>query len=155
MKEFVKTMLAVICGLIVLRILAFFLLLIMFAGAVAGGAGTPLPKEGVLDVNLSQFTISEQTQENPVPSFSAAGMQMPLAQIGLLDAIKGIEAAAADPGVKYILLRAEGATMGMSDAEELRRALSEFRRSGKPHSSHLRCRNACGRRIRSFRRQLR
>ncbi len=125
-------MLAVICGLIVLRILAFFLLLIMFAGAVAGGAGTPLPKEGVLDVNLSQFTISEQTQENPVPSFSAAGMQMPLAQIGLLDAIKGIEAAAADPGVKYILLRAEGATMGMSDAEELRRALSEFRRSGKP-----------------------
>ena len=125
-------MLAVICGLIVLRILAFFLLLIMFAGAVAGGSGTPLPKEGVLDVNLSQFTISEQTQENPVPSFSLAGMQMPLAQIGLLDAINGIEAAAADPGVKYILLRAEGATMGMSDAEEFRRALSEFRRSGKP-----------------------
>ncbi len=125
-------MLAVICAFIVLRILAFFVLLFMFAGAVAGGSGTPLPKEGVLDVNLSQFTVSEQTQENPVPSFSVAGMQMPLAQIGLLDAINGIEAAAADPGVKYILLRAEGATMGLSDAEEFRRALSEFRRSGKP-----------------------
>lgn len=125
-------MLAVICAFIVLRILAFFVLLFMFAGAIAGGSGAPLPKEGVLDVNMSQFVITEQTQENPVPSFSAAGMQMPLAQIGLLDAIKGIEAAAADPGVKYILLRAEGAAMGMSDAEEFRRALSEFRRSGKP-----------------------
>ena len=125
-------MLAVICAFIVLRILAFFVLLFMFAGAIAGGSGAPLPKEGVLDVNMSQFVIAEQTQENPVPSFSAGGMQMPLAQIGLLDAIKGIEAAASDPGVKYILLRAEGAAMGMSDAEEFRRALSEFRRSGKP-----------------------
>ncbi|MBR5403095.1 MAG: signal peptide peptidase SppA [Bacteroidales bacterium] len=132
MKEFVKTMLAVICALIVLRILAFFLMIIMFAGAIAGGSGVPLPKEGVLDVDMSKFIITEQTQENPVPSFSMAGMQMPVAQIGLLDAINGIEAAAADPGVKYILLRAEGASMGMSDAEEFRRALSEFRRSGKP-----------------------
>lgn len=132
MKDFVKTMLAVICGIIVLRILAFFLMLIMFAGAIAGGSSAPLPKEGVLDLDMSKFAITEQTQENPVPSFSAAGMQMPDAQIGLLDAIKGIEAAAADPGVKYILLRAEGASMGMSDAEEFRRALSEFRRSGKP-----------------------
>ena len=126
-------MLAVICALIVLRIIAFFLMIIMFAGALAGGSGAAIPKEGVLDVDMSKFIITEQTQENPVPSFSAmGGMQLPLAQIGLLDAIKGIEAAAADPGVKYILLRPEGASMGMSDAEELRRALSEFRRSGKP-----------------------
>ena len=126
-------MLAVICGLIVLRILAFFIMIIMFAGAIAGGSGAAIPKEGVLDVDMSKFIITEQTQENPVPSFSAmGGMQLPLAQVGLLDAIKGIEAAAADPGVKYILLRPEGAVMGLSDAEEFRRALSEFRRSGKP-----------------------
>ncbi|MBR4735373.1 MAG: signal peptide peptidase SppA [Bacteroidales bacterium] len=132
MKEFVKTMLAVICGLIVLRILAFILMIFMFAGALAGGSTAPLPKEGVLDVDMSKFMITEQTQENPMPSFSAAGMQMPEAQIGLLDAINGLEAAAADPGVKYVLLRAESAGIGMSDAEEFRRALSEFRRSGKP-----------------------
>ncbi|MBQ9411278.1 MAG: signal peptide peptidase SppA [Bacteroidales bacterium] len=133
MKDFVKTMLAVICGLIVLRILAFFLMLIMFAGALAGGSSAPLPKEGVLDVDMSKFAIVEQTQDTPVPSFSlTGGMMTPEAQVGLLDAIKGLEAAAADPGVKYVLLRAEGATMGMSDAEEFRRALSEFRRSGKP-----------------------
>ena len=126
-------MLAVICALIVLRIIAFFLMIIMFAGALAGGSGAAIPKEGVLDVDMSKFIITEQTQENPVPSFSAmGGMQLPEAQIGLLDAIKGIEAAAADPGVKYILLRPEGASMGMSDAEEFRRAFSEFRRSGKP-----------------------
>ena len=125
-------MLAVICGLIVLRILAFILMIVMFAGALAGGSSTPLPREGVLDVDMSKFMITEQTQDNPMPSFSAMGMQMPEAQIGLLDAIKGLEAAAADPGVKYVLLRPEDAQLGLSDAEEIRRALSEFRRSGKP-----------------------
>lgn len=132
MKDFVKTMLAVICALVVLRIITFIVLIVMFAGAIAGGSGVALPKEGVLDLDMSKFTISEQTEENPMPSFSSAGMTMPLAQIGLLDAIKGIEAAAADPGVKYILLRPEGATAGLADAEEFRRALQEFRRSGKP-----------------------
>lgn len=124
-------MLAVICGIIVLKILSFIFMIIMFAGALAGGSGAPLPKEGVLDLDMSKFAITEQTQEMPVPSFSLGGMSMPDAQIGLQDAIKGIKAAAADPGVKYILLRAEEADMGMADAEEFRRALAEFRRSGK------------------------
>ena len=133
MKEFVKTMLAVICALIVLRVLAFIFMIVMFAGAIAGGSKTPLPKEGVLDLDMSKFVIAEQTRENPVPSFSlSGGISMPDAQIGLLDAIHAVEAAAADPGVKYILLRPEGATAGLAHAEEFRRALSEFRRSGKP-----------------------
>ena len=133
MKEFVKTMLAVICALIVLRVLAFIFMIVMFAGAFASGSGAPLPKEGVLDLDMSKFVIAEQTQDNPVPSFSLSGsFSMPDAQIGLLDAIHAVEAAAADPGVKYILLRPEGATAGLAHAEEFRRALSEFRRSGKP-----------------------
>ena len=126
-------MLAVICALIVLRILAFIFMIVIFAGALASGSGAPLPKEGVLDLDMSKFVIAEQTQENPVPTFSLSGsFSMPDAQIGLLDAIHAVEAAAADPGVKYILLRPEGATAGLAHAEEFRRALSEFRRSGKP-----------------------
>ena len=126
-------MLAVICALIVLRILAFIFMIVIFAGALASGSGAPLPKEGVLDLDMSKFVIAEQTQENPVPTFSLGGsFSMPDAQIGLLDAIHAVEAAAADPGVKYILLRPEGATAGLAHAEEFRRALSEFRRSGKP-----------------------
>lgn len=133
MKEFVKTMLAVICALIVLRILAFIFMIVIFAGALASGSGAPLPKEGVLDLDMSKFVIAEQTQENPVPTFSLSGsFSMSDAQIGLLDAIHAVEAAAADPGVKYILLRPEGATAGLAHAEEFRRALAEFRRSGKP-----------------------
>jgi len=131
MKEFVKTMLAVICGFIVLQIIGFFFFLIMFVGAIAGGSSSSIPKEGVLDLNMSEFVIAEQGEENPVPSFSAAGMTMPEAQVGLFDAISAIEAAAADPGVKYILLRPEGASAGLAQAEEFRAALQEFRRSGK------------------------
>ena len=133
MKDFVKTMLAVICAFIVMQILTFFFMVIMFAGALAGGSGASLPKEGVLDLNMADFVIAEQTQENPMPSFSLTGsMTLPDAQIGLMDAIKGLEAAAADPGVKYVLLRPESSGIGMAHAEEFRAALEQFRRSGKP-----------------------
>ena len=132
MKDFVKIMLAVICAYIVIRIISFILILSMFAGAIAGGSGAPIPKEGVLDLNMSEFVLAEQSQEMSMPNFGMGGMTMPEAQVGLLDAVSAIEAAAADPGVKYILLRPENAGMGMAHAEEFRAALQEFRRSGKP-----------------------
>ena len=60
-------MLAVICGFIVLQIIGFFFFLIMFVGAIAGGSSSSIPKEGVLDLNMSEFVIAEQGEENPVP----------------------------------------------------------------------------------------
>ena len=132
MKDFVKIMLAVICAYIVIRIISFILILSMFAGAIAGGSGASIPKEGVLDLNMSEFVLAEQSQEMSMPNFSMGGMTMPEAQVGLLDAVSAIEAAAADSGVKYILLRPENSGMGMAHAEEFRAALQEFRRSGKP-----------------------
>ena len=51
MKDFVKTMLAVICGYFVLRIIGFLFLLFFLVGSLAGGKPT-LPKNGVLDVAL-------------------------------------------------------------------------------------------------------
>lgn len=132
MKDFVKTMLAVICAFIVMQIISFIFLMIMLGSAIASGSGASIPKEGVLDIKMSDFVIAEQTEENPIPNFSASGMSVPDAQIGLYDAIRAIDAAAADPGVKYILLRSEGASMGLAHAEEFRAALQNFRRSGKP-----------------------
>ena len=130
MKEFVKTMLAVICGYLVLQIITFIFFLIMLGGALAGGS-SPLPKEGVLDLNLADFTLAEQTQDMPMPTFSGMNFAMPDAQVGIWEAVRAIDAAAADPGVKFLLLRPEGASMGMAAAEELRSALADFRRSGK------------------------
>lgn len=133
MKEFVKTMLAVICALIVMQIISFIFFFIMLGGAIASGGSTkPIPREGVLDINMADFVLTEQTEEASMPSFSGLSFSMPEATVGLWDAVRAIDAAAADPGVKYILLRPEGGANGMATTEEFRHALSDFRKSGKP-----------------------
>lgn len=131
MKDFVKTMLAVICGYFVLRIIGFLFLLFFLVGALAGSGKPSLPKNGVLDLDMSSFVLAEQSKEASAPSMMSMNFDMtPL--VGLHDAVEAIHAAAADPGVKYILLRPEGAMAGMGGAEEFRAAIASFRESGKP-----------------------
>ena len=133
MKEFVKMMLAVICAFIVMQMVGFFLLFIMVGAMSLGGSKTVLPREGVLDIDMAQFTLAEQTQEESFsPSVSLlGGVSTPTPSIGLWDAIQALEAAAADPSIKYVLLRPDMASGGVSSLEELRAALAEFRKSGK------------------------
>ena len=107
MKDFVKMMLAVICAFIVMQLVGFFLLFAMVGAMSLGSSKTVLPREGVLDLDMEQFTLGEQTQDD---SFS--------------------------PGVSLLGMSAGGATVGLWDAvqssvEELRAALAEFRKSGK------------------------
>jgi len=133
MKDFGKMLLAVVCGLVIVQIIKY-ILLFMFLGsltAMSSGSSRPLPKEGVLDMNLSEIQFMEQATDLGMPAFSPAGINMRVVPVGLRDAVKAIEAAAADPGVKYILLRPDNLSAGMADLEELRSALKEFRRSGK------------------------
>ena len=132
MKEFVKMMLAVICAFIVMQIVGFLLLFIMIGSVSLGSSKTVLPREGVLDIDMSQFSLGEQTKDDSFGSgVSLLGMSAGGPTVGLWDAIQAVEAAAADPGIKYILLRADEASGGISSLEELRAVLAEFRKSGK------------------------
>ncbi len=133
MKEFVKMMLAVICAFIVMQIVGFFLFFVMIGSVAALGSGkTVLPREGVLDIDLAQFQLGEQTVDDSFsPSVSLFGLTAGGPTVGLWDAVQAIEAAAADPGIKYILLRPDYASGSISSLEELRAALAEFRKSGK------------------------
>ncbi|MBR4740282.1 MAG: hypothetical protein IK074_03875, partial [Bacteroidales bacterium] len=133
MKEFVKTMLAVICGYIVLKLIGFLFLLIMFGSAVAmGGGKVSLPKNGVLDLDMSTFTLAEQSEETPAPSVTSlmSGMEM-VPAVGVRDAVQALKFAAVDPSIRYVLLRADDLSAGMADVEELRKALLFVRQSGK------------------------
>ena len=132
MKDFVKMMLAVICAFIVMQLIGFLLLFIMIGSVSIGSSKTVLPREGVLDIDMAQFALGEQTQDDSfTPSISLMGVSAGGATVGLWDAIQAIEAAAADPGIEYILLRADAASGGVSSLEEFRAALAEFRKSGK------------------------
>ena len=130
MKEFVKTTLAVICGIVVIRIIGFIFMLMMFGSALAGST-TVLPRTGVLDVDMSAFTLAEQTEESPMPTSLAAlsGGMVPV--LGVRDAVQALRAAASDPGIQFVLVRADALSAGMADVEEFRKALLRVRQSGK------------------------
>ena len=132
MKQFFKMLLAVVCGIILANILVIFI----FAGIVGAAAGsttgkgtTVLPRSGVLAIDLSEIIITEQDQPEDPLAMLQGQMQIP---VGLWKAVRAINIAAADPGVKYIYLKADGSTTGISTLGELRKALENFRLSGKP-----------------------
>ena len=130
MKEFVKTILAVICAFIILRLLRGLLFLIFLGSALASGGGSSLPRNGILDLDLSAFTLGEQSQDSTAPDLMSGSFDM-TPVVGLHDAVQALRTASTDPGVQYILLRADGASLDIAGAEELRLALAEFRTGGK------------------------
>lgn len=130
MKEFVKTILAVICAFIILRLLRGLLFLIFLGSALASGGGSSLPRNGILDLDLSAFTLGEQSQDSTAPDLMSGNFDM-TPVVGLHDAVQALRTASTDPGVQYILLRADEASLDIAGAEELRLALAEFRTGGK------------------------
>lgn len=134
MKDFVKTMLAVIAAFIVLAVLRFLFFLMMLGSMAAlGKSSTAMPKSGgVLDINLSEFTLGEQSQSDPAPSFSLTGMTTMLPTVGVRDAVLALQEAANDPAIQFVYLRADGVSAGISQLEEFRGALQAFRACGKP-----------------------
>ncbi len=136
MKNFVKMTLATIVGLFIFGIVAFFLMFAML-GAVAtlGDTQPVMPREGVLQINMSTMTLAEQTKEAD-PLTMIQGNQT-ITPVGIYNAINAINAAAADPAVKFIYMKPDGASGGLAQMEEFRKALVNFRNSGKAIVSYI------------------
>ena len=138
-KEFVKWVLAVLCGLLIWGLIKL-IMFIMMVGSVASSASSAkgstapiLPKEGVLVMDMSTFAIAEQTKEDsPFGSVSSLQGGSAVSTVGLLDAVNAIDKAAADPGIKYIYLKTDNAASSLTYMEEIRKSLTDFRKSGKP-----------------------
>ena len=131
MKSFVKMTLATVAGLIVFSIVAFlFSFAVVGAVASLGKKQPVMPRQAVLKIDMSTFTLSEQTTEaNPVDMIMGGGKTV--TPIGIYSAINAINAAATDPAVKFIYLKPDGASGGTAQLEEFRKALVHFRKSGK------------------------
>lgn len=137
MKNFLKTTLAVIVGFFICIILT-----VLFFGGMLGSmmssSSTPvIPSDAVLNINMSEFTVSEQGSQYGSMDVQTilSGDNVP--QIGVWDAVRAISVAANDPSVKYIFLRPDGASAGVAQLQELRQALVKFRESGKAVVSYL------------------
>ena len=137
MKDFVKMTLAVIAGLFIFGFVAFFLSFAMIGAVAALGDSQPvMPREAVLKIDMSTFTLSEQSIEaNPMDALMAGGTAVE--SLGIYNAINAINAAAADPAVKFIYMKPDGLSGGTAQIEEFRKALVNFRKSGKAIVSYI------------------
>ena len=131
MKEFFKMTLACIVGVILAGLIGMFFFFGIIGSLAGGSSGKPvLPREGVLDVDMSKFILGEQNQEAGIPYFRSLNTQS-YPTVGILEAAKAIDIAAEDPSVKYLLLRSDAMMSGMAQLEEFRASLLKFRAGGK------------------------
>ncbi len=137
MKEFVKMTLATMAGLFIFGIVAFFFMFAMLGAVAAMGEKQPvMPREAVLKIDMSTFTLSEQSAEaNPMDMLLAGGKSVQ--PLGIYSAINAINAAASDPAVKFIYMKPDGVSGGTAQIEEFRKALKNFRNSGKAIVSYI------------------
>ncbi len=136
MKEFLKMTAATVVGLCAFGLFALFLTFASIAALATLGEAEPvMPHEGVLQINMSTMALSEQTKEAD-PLSTLQGVQA-ITPVGIYSAIQAVNAASEDPAVKFIYMKPDGATGGIAQIEEFRKALQNFRNSGKAIVSYI------------------
>lgn len=136
MKDFVKMTLATLLGLMIFGFVSMFMSIVMIGAIAALGETEPvMPREGILQINMSDMTLSEQGQDaDPLTSLTGGNA---ITSVGIYSAIQAINAAATDPSVKFIYMKPDGASAGIAQLEEFRTALENFRNSGKAIVSYI------------------
>ena len=129
MKQFFKFMFASMLGYIIGAVLLTFIIIGIIA-AIASSAGDReiiIEESSVLHV-FFKGPLRDRSPENPFENFDFASLRSG-AQPGLNDILKNIRKAADDSKIKGIYLDLSGFSGGLASAEEVRNALSEFRKS--------------------------
>lgn len=127
--KFLKTLLASFLGCAIALFIAV-LVCIGFIGSLAllGQSSAPVvPENGILKMDFKNVV-----SERAVPVSAIALLQgQNTGTTTIYDAIKAVERAAADPGVRFIYMEPDNFSGSISSLEELRNALEKFRASGK------------------------
>lgn len=128
MKTFFKQVLAVVVGMLIVSAFTFLMGFIMLGAMLSAGDSKPVIKDGsVLRINLSG-NLQERVQANPVSVF--LGMSGTEEQ-GLDNILKSIKIAATNDKISGIYLESGIFSADMASLEEIRKALTDFKKSGK------------------------
>ena len=130
MKSFFKYMFASFFGVILAGIIGFFLMLLIFAG-MASKSEKPveLKSNTVLEITLEDV-VYDMASKNPFEGFSPVSFS-PEKALGLNEILSNIEKAKNDQNIKGIYLNVVSVPAGLSQLQEIRRALENFKESGK------------------------
>ena len=128
MKEFLKYTMATVVGIILASIIVTVISIISLAGMVATeGASSSIPKNSVLRIKLQGEIVERAGEGSPMDILN----QDEDATIGLDQALDALKKAAKSDKVKGIYLEASSLAAYPADLQELRRALLDFKESGK------------------------
>lgn len=130
MRKFLKYALATCVGVIA-GFLVILLIMFGIVGSLAalGEKEVTVKEKSVLVVDLDQ-ALQDRASDNPFENFSPFNLT-PGKQLGLNDILKSLTKAAKDDRIKGIYLKSSYAPIGMAHAQEIRKALIEFKESGK------------------------
>jgi len=131
MKDFFKFMFASMLGFFIMSILVF----LIFMGIITSFATmmedkeTTVAENTLLKIDLTSPVI-DRTSKDPFSAFNPMTMEA-TKSIGLNDIIKNLDKAARDPKIAGIYLNLTSLQAGMATVEEIRKALVDFKTSGK------------------------
>ena len=128
MKDFFKYVLATVVGIMLVGIFSFFMGLMMLVSLALSSNQKPMIEDNsILRISLSG-TISERATSNPWAIFFSNDLAE---QQGLDDIIKAIKVAGEDEDIKGIYIEGGMLQSDFATLQELRKALSDFKESGK------------------------
>lgn len=127
MKDFFKFTLATIAGIIVSSVLLFFIGILLFFSILSSSESeTQVDKDSVMMLKLNG-TLSERSQSTPFDFL----LKDLADNYGLNDILASIRKAKENEHIKGIYIEAGLLNSGISSLEEIRNALTDFKKSGK------------------------
>ena len=137
MKTFFKIVLGTIVGILIFSIIST-IVFFGFIGTIAsiGNVKPVVHPSSVMTIDMSKIVLTEQTKELDILSMMQ-GKSMEVQTLGIYSAVTAINSAAADPAIAYIYMKPDATVGGTAQIEELRKALENFRESGKAVVSYI------------------
>lgn len=132
MKQFFKYVLATVVGIILtsfLSLIFFIFIISAFVSSINKNESVMVEDKSILYVDINQ-PIIERSLDNHFDLDYLMGLEAD--KIGFFDLINGIKKAETDDRIKGIYINVSAPQSGMATMKEVRQALIEFKKSGKP-----------------------
>jgi len=128
MKSFFKNILSTIIGIVSSILLLVIILLVIIAIASTDNE-VKIKKNSILKIDLSNNTIVERSPTNPLEAFNFTGEMTDNLELKIV--LDNIEKAKNDDNIVGIYLNNTIINAGLSQTEEIRNKLLEFKKTGK------------------------
>lgn len=128
MNDFLKNILATFVGIVLFFVVASAISFIGIVGMAVTAVSTSTVKDGsVLVLNLHGTLEERATEASPLSMLQGDGSSNP----GLADMLAAIKKAKKSDKIKGIYIEANGMASALAQAQELRDALADYKKSGK------------------------